>query len=126
LHGGPKLGRRGFECRGDEVMRRISRFGSVAFAMIPWLLAGSLDAQTPPEAGRPLASDSAAQADSAQTPLYQLQGVTVTARRVEEVAQEVPIKDYLEQLGQVAGTSGLYFGVPGDPRTWGVTFRKGS
>lgn len=33
-------------------------------------------------------------------------------------------RNYFEQLGQVAGTSGLYFGVLGDPRTFGVTIRR--
>jgi len=33
-------------------------------------------------------------------------------------------KDYLEQLG-AAGNSGLYWGIPGEPRTYGVTVRRG-
>ena len=76
-------------------MRRISRFGAMGRAVGVGSLAFSffavgLGAQAPQEAGRPLGADSAA-ADSTQAPVYQLQGVTVTARRVEEVAQEVPI-----------------------------------
>ncbi|MEQ1855914.1 MAG: TonB-dependent receptor [Longimicrobiales bacterium] len=46
-------------------------------------------------------------------------GVSVWSRNLFD-------KDYLEQLGQVAGTSGLYWGVPGDPRTFGVTLRRGT
>ncbi len=34
-------------------------------------------------------------------------------------------KDYLEQLG-AAGNAGLYWGIPGEPRTFGVTVRRGA
>ncbi len=43
--------------------------------------------------------------------------VTVWSRNVLD-------KDYLEQLG-AAGGSGLYWGIPGEPRTFGVTVRRG-
>jgi iron complex outermembrane recepter protein len=32
-------------------------------------------------------------------------------------------KDYLELLNAAPGGTGLYVGLPGDPRTWGLTVR---
>jgi len=53
--------------------------------------AGTLDAQSPSTRGEAAEPNRSRSPDATQQPVYDLQGLVVTARRQEEVAQEVPI-----------------------------------
>src|SRR5687767_10832438 len=71
-------------------MKRKMGSGILAGAVIPWLAAGSLSGQAPAQEGAVPVQVEAGAEEVPASPV-EIQGVVVTARRVEEVAQEVPI-----------------------------------